>query len=359
MSNSFEDLKAQWRPGEIDDDTDVLAETLRRRQEVRRETDQQDARQEHEHHEQTFEREHEVTEGDIGHSGSSGGGSASGQQPVESSAPEAMPQRDDPDDGEHSVSSAEQEAEPVEIDATEKDQPADDADEAVDEEPSVPEGISDQDEVVEVEVQPVVGGAGRTERGTAVPRARRTGGASETGFVRGVAFSHGSEEVVLKRFPKELAERLRSLAATSLGEGFASEMSLTQLVAAFVVARLAEPFETDENTERAVAAFRDDDPRLAMIEDHTGELLSDVDSLRRDLSRMRDVLGEVSLTSETVQMGVSYLVVDRTIGMNTDGLTPSSIDVDQPKVLEATDNIRRRTKQQRAQRAVREGRRMS
>lgn len=357
MSNSFEDLKAQWRPGEIDDDTDALAQTLRRRQEVRRETDQQDVREDQTHREETFEREHEQAAEDLQH----GGGASGGAEPVEGSASEVMPQRDDLDDGEHTASSADDDEEEQEDTAedpeVEEAQPTDDPDE----DSYVPEDITDQDEV-EPDPQPAVSGAGRNERGRAVSKARTSGAATEassTGFFRGVAFAHGSEEVVLKRFPKELAERLRSLAATSLGEGFASEMSLTQLVAAFVAARLAEPFETDENTGRAMAAFRDDDPRLATIEDRTGELLSDVDSLRRDLARVRDVLGEVSLTGETIQMGVSYLVVDRTIGVSTDGLTPSSIDVDQPKVLEATDNIRRRTKQQRAQRAVREGRRMA
>lgn len=355
MSNSFEDLKAQWRPGEIDDD-DALAQTLRRRQEVRRETDQQDVREDQTHREETFEHEHEQAAEDLQH----GGGASGGAEPVEGSAPEAMPQRDDLDDGEHTASSVdddEEQEDVTEAPEIEEAQPTDDPDE----DSYVPEDIMDQDEVGP-DPQPVVSGAGRNERGRTVSKARTPGAAAEassTGFVRGVAFAHGSEEVVLKRFPKELAERLRSLVATSLGEGFASEMSLTQLVAAFVAARLAEPFETDENTGRAMAAFRDDDPRLATIEDRTGELLSDVDSLRRDLARVRDVLGEVSLTGETVQLGVSYLVVDRTIGVSTDGLTPSSIDVDQPKVLEATDNIRRRTKQQRAQRAVREGRRMA
>lgn len=344
MSSSFEDLKSQWRPGEVDDTP--LEETLLRRQELRREQEHQEREQEVEQREETFEREHS-TEERAQHGGESTSGTGAGG-PSEGAGAEPLPQRDDPDDGEHASSQIEDDklaAEDVEPEPALEEEP---------EEISEPES----DPIEEPDAsESEVSGAGESQRARPVRKAASA--PQPSGFTRGVAFSHSSEEVVLKRFPKELADRLRQLAAVSLGESFAGELSLTQLVAAFVASRLGEPFETDGNTEQVVAAFREDDPRLSVVEDRTGDLLSDMDALRRDVARMRETLGEVSLTGESVQMGVSYLLVDRTLGVNTDGLTPGSIDVDQPRVLEATDNIRRRTKQQRSARMVREGRRLS
>lgn len=157
-----------------------------------------------------------------------------------------------------------------------------------------------------------------------------------------VGFSHEGEDTVLKKFPKPLVERLREMLAGHVGREFADKCSTSALVTAFMVAKLGISYTTDANTTRAMHAFRELEPQLSVLENNTAEMYEGLQQLGAVVRAMGSRLREVGDSLEGVELSNAYLVMSRLVGLNTDTATERNLEVDQPRVLVAREQIRSR-----------------
>lgn len=322
---SFDDRINDWKPPTADD----LEISLPPRREIKKEKPVEEPR-------------------DVGqHGGGSDGASTEAHGDAGTGGAEPTPQRDDPDEGEHTDSTQEQvaarAARRVENDAESKDdsqeQPPVDA-------PAEP-AASELELPAPVHREPV---------DVKKVLAETTG--SEPRVFRRTAFSAGDgiDELTLTRFPRVAVDRLRLLLAPTLGGEFSESMSAPALVTAFLVAYAGVELDLDENTTAAADAFRRSDSRVSTIEDKidlTLDRLLEVAAIaQRSDERSRQTAGVV----DALDFGVSFLVTDRVAGLTTADMNETNVDVTSKKVLVARDTIRARTKQQRTIEKQRDGR---
>lgn len=287
---------------------------------------------------------------DLGQHGGAAEGSPADAHGDASSSAEPVPQRDEPDDGEHTDSTEQEVAaraaptaeEPVEKASEPEEVPAEaeapvEPDEELDE---IPEPVAKEPLSTKKQLAAIAGSEPRTFQ--------------KTGFSSG-----GVETVLVKRFPQPLVDRLRLSLAPAVGGEFAEALSAPALITAFLMAKTGVELDVDANTAVAVDVFRQVDPRLLAVEDKIDEVMNDVsqlaDAMKISLKRIADTGNVV----DGMEFSVAYLVADRVAGLTTADTDETNVDVTQKKVLTARENIRKRSKAQRTIEKQRDGRRMA
>lgn len=281
-----------------------------------------------------------------------GGDSAAADTHAETStASEPAPQRDDPDEGEHTDSTQEQvaarRASPVEEPATPTEEPAaapaedDRADDEVEipavfaPEPPTPEPADLHEALAAID--------GRTPRE----------------FKR-IGFSSGDAKTVLvKKFPQPLVDRLRVLLAVGTGGDFAEQISAPAIIAAYLTAATGVELDVDENTAVAIEAFRANEPRMASVEDRLEQMAGGIDRLADAMQLGLKRISETGHTVDAMDFATSFLVADRVAGIATVDTNETNVDVADKKVLAARERIRSRAKEHRTIETQREGRRLA
>jgi hypothetical protein len=265
-------------------------------------------------------------------------------------AAEPAPQRDDPDDGEHTDSN-EQELAARARKAAARDTEGEEAPPAA-ESDVAPEP---DDETTEYAVTP---DASAAEEPVNLREAlSKIEGTTPKAFKR-IGFSSGedTETLTVTRFPQPAVDKLRLMLAPSVGGEFAEAISTPALITAFMLAKTGLDLDVDANTAIAANAFRGFDPRLSQVEDKIDDMMSDVAQLA---SAMKLSLKRVSDTGHVVdglEFSMAYLVADRVAGLTTADTDETNVDVTQKKVLVARENIRTRAKAQRTIEKQRAGR---
>jgi hypothetical protein len=286
------------------------------------------------------------------HNDASGGGAA-----------EPAPQRDDPDDGEH-TDSTEQAVEARAAAAAAKA-----AAQAEDEDPEpevLPTEVTVEDEVTVEEdeaddVAEIMSQLAAEEKKTQSVRQVLADipGSSPRTFQKTGFSSGGVETLSVTRFPQPLVDRLRLALAPAVGGEFAEALSSAALITAFLIAKTGLELDVDANTSVAVDVFRQVDPRLLAIEEKMDETMSDVlklaDAMKLSLKRISDTAKVV----DTLDFSMSYLIADRVAGLTTTDTDETNVDVAQKKVLVARERIQKRAKEQRQIERERAGRRLS
>lgn len=346
MSSNFEEIRARHVGVDPDyaDDMELPARLEQRR---RRDEGAQERREaEHEVAQAPVEAEREP----VGEHGGAGGGGGEA-----ASAPEAMPQRDEPDEGEHS-SSAEPQEEPVVEEGPQDEEDLRTAEPEEDEEP-----VQEADEGPD----PVEEEAQEAQASLEAPAARLTAprmpeGAEPLVWTKNLGFgyrdSKGAAGTYLRAFPAELVEVLREQLAP-FGPEFAKEASAPALVTAFVLARLGLTVpELDANTAQAVRAFALLSPELASLEQRVGdvgeglvEVLRALQGLRRDV----DAVGEVA---RVVEMTNAYVLTDRYEQVAPPQATAKDVELRHPRVLATRSGLAKQARAQHKAEVLREGR---
>lgn len=332
----FDDLIAnRVRPGEdyAEDMTLDLPSQIDPRAEQRQE-------EEYEREQERHEVATEVVEAERDAVGQRGGSSAADNPDQQASAPEAMPQRDEPDEGEH-ASSQPAEEEPVVEPEPEPEAP----------EPE-PEPVQVDDEL-QVEPEPVES-AEQRER-YELPAPHRPEGMEDLVWKHTYAFRYEQapqdaedgkvKYSHIKTFPAELVDVLR-LQLRPFGAEFADSISIPSLVTAFVAAQIGADLDVDEATMQATKAFRLLAPEIAALEQRLsgaeGELASmskEVGGLRKEMRAVTEVLGSVELTN-------ALLLADRFEAVIPPGSTVKTLELRHPKVLGARNTLRKAVKDQ-------------
>ena len=276
--------------------------------------------------------------GEHGGAASSDAGAAGSDSPGEaaaSSTSEPEPQRDEPDEGEHTDSTEEQVA-------TRARQAA-----AARVEDTKPEPDVADDDVEPAEADEAPGSAPelRPERPSLQQVLATTEGTAPRAFKR-IAFSSGEDtpETNVARVPQPLIDHLRRMLAPSLGGTFAESISAPALLTAFLTVKAGITLQLDDNTAAAADAFRQFEPRLAAVEDRVEEVSAGLqqlaDAIRLGLKRTAES-GDVL---DVLEYGLAYLITDRVAGVSTVDVDETSVDVTQKKVLRARETIRSRSR---------------
>lgn len=343
-----EDVKIEL-PERRDADHEAALEAAQ----AQREQQQRDGQQQRRADEEAVQREvteDARTEPGPGTQGGQGtGGSAGGSSAVEAvQGPPPAPQRDEPDEGGVAEAAADEDETAV-----------DDVSDAGSEEGEDEEESAAPAEVIsgDPEVDDLVRTIEEPEEPESIHGTRE--GTRPGTFTRGQGFTHESEETIIKRFPKQLVDRLRVMVGGYLGDAFAEQLSGPALVTAFISARLGVPFEVDDNTAQAAAAFRELEPQLGALESRVDELVEAQHEMSRGFTQMARRVGALGESVEGMELSTAYVLVDRVVGMRTEGQTESNIRVDDQRILRARENIRARTKAQRMLEETRKGRRIS
>lgn len=267
---------------------------------------------------------------------------------------EPVPQRDDPDDGEHTDSTDEEVAARARASqpepADQPDEPEKQSEDGAVEVVSEPEDTQVAAEVPEPEpTQPV--NMRQALAGITVnePRAFQ-----KTGFSSG-----GVETTVVKRFPVPLVDRLRLSLAPAVGGEFAEALSAPALLTAFLIAKTGVELDVDPNTAVAVEIFRQVDPRLLAVENKIDEVMDDVSRLADAMKLGLQRIGDTGTVVDALEFSTAYLIADRVAGLTTTDTNETNVDVTQKKALTARENIRKRAKAQRTIERQRDGRRMA
>lgn len=390
MSGSFEDMLREMRMPDSSDIKIVLPDAEgfeAERERARREREQRetDAREEREQQEQreAESRDAQAEEQSAGEHGGAGGGSQE-QVSQASQAPEPAPQRDDPDEGEHSSSegeepvvAAEEEADP-EPEPVVEEAPSDDAKE--DEEPGDEEGEEEED-ALRPEI--VVGQTTAAERDRQAVQMRKhfLQGAK---WDRSVGFSFDgkndspppkapknesdadkakrealppSRTTQMKTFPKALVEALRRAAEPAYGTGELDEASAASLLTAFIIARTGIRVPgIDANTEGLAKVFSSAEPHLVALEDRLEDFHRDVDELSRGLALIGRRVAEIGESVDSVEMSNAYLLADRVDPISTDGVTAATIDLLDRRAQAAGRKAREASKAERRRKQYENGR---
>jgi hypothetical protein len=296
-----------------------------------------------------------VAEPELGqHGGSADGSSASSEahgDVATSSTPEPAPQRDEPDDGEHTDSTESQIAARARLVASEDVESPEDVSEAA-EEPEQPQPT--------VELLPEPAPTPRKEPVNVRAVLASTEGSDPRAFKR-LGFSAGEdvETLTVTRFPQPAIDKLRLLLAPSLGGDFAEQISSPALITAFLVATIGVDLELDENTAAAADAFRTSDARISGVEDRLDQVASNVEQLANAMKMSLSRVADTGNLVEGMEFALAYLIADRVAGLSTTDVNETNIDVAQKKVLTARESIRKRAKAQRTIEKQQDGRRMS
>lgn len=278
---------------------------------------------------------------DVGQHG--GGAETPGDASSTAADSTPLPQRDEPDEGEHTDSTQEQ-----------MDQRAPRADTGAEEsvEPRDVAGHREASDVMaseDIEMPSTESDEPAESTRTTLKRAlTSTEGKTPRGRVR-AAFSPGAHTPTLtvKRFPQPLVDKLRILIAPKLGGEFAETISASALVSAFLVAQLGVDLDFDESTAAAVDAFRDEDQRVTVIEDRIELALQNIDQLAQATRLGLKRVSEVGVTADSIDFAVAYLLTDRVAGLSTADVNESNVDVTQKKVLVARSQVRAAARAQR------------
>ncbi len=287
-------------------------------------------------------------------SGMSSSGGSSG-----AAAPEAMPERDEPDDGEHTDSTEE------EVSARETARTEDEDDEepmsglVVRTVPVKPvstdqsAGAAEPESSVRTEKEFVQTPAGASSGDRVAVATKPDGTLGDVVGTRSVPYvkrkykAGDPSEVVAVKPPLVLMQHLRQSLEATAGSEFAEGISAASLLTAFLLAKTGLQMDVDENTEIAANIFREVDPRLLSIENKIDEVLSRanrIDEVNARAAQRQKVTGEVI---DGMEFALSYLLFDRTIGVDTLGITPENFNVVHSDVLTIRERVRKRTREQR------------
>lgn len=324
---SFSDRLEDWKPPSNDD----LEISLPPRREPRREPPVEGER-------------------DLGQHG--GGAEASPNDDHNDVVAEPEPQRDQPDEGEHTDSTQEQ----VAARAARQ--------QAVAEESPDEEVAASEPEAAEEEASPepdrVTLPAPVQREPVDVKKVLSETVGTEPRVFKRVAFSAGDgDEIRLTRFPAAAIDRVRLLLAPSLGGEFAENMSATALVTAFLVAYAGVELELDENTTVAADALRRSDAHVAAVEDRMEQAMDRILEVAAIAKRIDERTAQTATVVDAVDFGVSFLVTDRVAGVSTADMNETNVDVTSRKVITARNTIRIKTKEQRMIEKQRDGRSMA
>ncbi len=251
-----------------------------------------------------------------------------------------VPQRDEPDDGEHTDSTEAQVLARATAAAPEEAEEVDAAGVTAEE---APEEAAADPEPAEVEDEAPTSPQDPAADLLAIE------GTDPKAFKRGVGFSYdkGVKDTTVTRFPQPIIDKLRLQLAASTSGAFAEAISAPALITAFLVANLGIEFNVDENTAAAIDGFRTTDPRLLGIEEKLELALASIDRVAAT-SRVAVARATTAANAaETVEYATAYLVADRVAGLSTSDVNETNVDVTQPKALTVRDAIRSRSKAQR------------
>lgn len=290
--------------------------------------------------------------------GQHGGAADAHSDVVATAAAEPEPQRDDPDDGEHTDSTEQEVAARLQRAAAAADeeeqqnqQPEEPAEEPV-EPAELPEAEDEDEQAIAAEPK-----AAQKPLNVKQQLAQIKG--SEPRTVQKTGFSTGDvETLTVTRFPQALVDRLRLSLAPSVGGEFAEALSSGALITAFLIAKTGVELDVDANTRVAVDVFRQVDPRLLAVENKLDEVMSDVSQLANAMKLSLNRVSETANVVDGMEFSVAYLIADRVAGLTTTDIDETNVDVAQKKVLTARENIRKRAKAQRTIEKQRDGRRM-
>lgn len=289
---------------------------------------------------------------DLGQHGGAADGSpaASDTHGDVASGSDPEPQRDEPDDGEHTDSTEEQVSTREQRAAEQaSEQAAEPEDTATVPEP---EPAAEQAPSPEPPAAPVLPPVSVKQELAGIagdkPRAFQ-----KTGFSSG-----GVETVLVKRFPQPLVDRLRLSLAPVVGGEFAEAMSAPALITAFLIAKTGVELDVDANTAVAVDVFRQVDPRLLAVEDKIDYVMGGMTQLANSMDLSLRRIADTGNIADVLEFSMAYLVADRVAGLTTTDTNETNVDVAQKKVLVARESIRTRSKAQRKIEQEREGRRM-
>lgn len=276
------------------------------------------------------------------HGGTSAASGAGDGQSDSAVAVDPQPQRDEPDEGEHTDSTEEQVASRAQRTKTAAAEVTDQGE----------ENASGQDpEQAATPVMEPVAPAAAPEQNE-----QRLEGSTPRVFKR-VGASYGDVPVThLKRFPQPAADTLRAMLARSTGTEFAESISIPAMVTAFLMAHTGLHLEVDENTAAAAQAFRDDNPRLSRVEDRVEETLENIDQLAGALKLGLRRIADTATIAENLEFGVSFLVGDRVARMATPEIDETSVKIVQKKTLIVRERMRAQAKAQRTIEKQNEGR---
>ncbi|HEU5223058.1 MAG TPA: hypothetical protein VFU07_05180 [Candidatus Lumbricidophila sp.] len=165
---------------------------------------------------------------------------------------------------------------------------------------------------------------------------------------RGFKFD-GSGTVQVKSFPASLEKRLREDLASMTNEQFASDLPISQLLAAFVasevgaLARADELEGLDENTRTALQAFRMIDhrtgtveQRLSTLEDTSEQTLKQVEVTMRTLQRYAE-------QARLLENAVVFLVTERIDPSSFATVAPAQAQLLDGKYRQTRDRLRQLT----------------
>ncbi|WP_143736579.1 hypothetical protein [Plantibacter flavus] len=261
-----------------------------------------------------------------------------------------QPQRDDPDDGEHTDSTEEAVAAraPVPVVVDESQSAPETGDEAMD----VTEAAEETQEPLD-ELNSTSGDSARIE-----PRVKELG--SQPRVFQRIGFSSGDVDVSqVGRFPQPLIDHLRASLAPSVGADFAQAISSTALLTAFISAKTGFVLEVDPNTAVAIDVFRQVDPRLLSVEDRMEAMASDMALMSTQLLKHVEQAKASTQIIEALEYSNAYIIADRVAGISTNDTDEHTVDVTQKRVVIARDTIRKSAAGHRKIERERSGRRMA
>lgn len=272
-------------------------------------------------------------------SGGSGGSGASGSSPGTSagaSAPEAHPQRDEPDDGEHAESVA------AEVEDPQPEQPEPESAPVPD--PVTPEPLTDPPLPAEP-TDVVTASAARVSPAAAAEDKKpwlASVGSQPMSYEREVHFNHEGETTILKKMSRPMIDQLRIKMATITGGDFADRISGASLITAFTAVKLGFPMEADENTAKAMRAFEMMEPRLDAIEEHAAEISRDIVMMADQMTKMNKKMLIMERSTRAIELVQSYAFTDRVLG-GVDGAnsTAESIRLNAPQAQQTRTELRR------------------
>jgi hypothetical protein len=132
-----------------------------------------------------------------------------------------------------------------------------------------------------------------------------------------------------------------------------ADYSQDRLVVGYLTATLGLPAdELDAKTQEVVLAFRKEDPMLAMM----GLFEAALNKQSNLLERMNEAAGSTRMTSDVIELGLAYLLAERTGTLDTIHSTPENLDMTQRKVIGARDRARNQAMRQVSQEKATKGR---
>ena len=391
MSGSFEDMLRSMQQVSASDISIELPDTESfeaQRERARRENEERLRAEERDREAAALaEQESREVQAEEQGGGELGGtaGSAAGQASAAQQAPDPVPQRDEPDEGEHASSAPEEPVSAPEPEPEEEEEP-----EPIDEPPAPAEPAQEDDgaeEPPDPSIRPEIGvGPGHA---TPVERDRaavalRSHLLHDARWDRSLGFSFEgkndpsptkgpkgesdedrkkrealppSRTTQIKAFPRALVEALRRAAEPAYGSGELDDASAASLVTAFIVARTGiAPPGLDANTEGLARVFSSAEPHLVTLEDRLQDFHNDVQILARGIKLMDEKVRAAVDSAEATEAGVAYLLADRVDPIPTDGISASNIDLLDRRAQAAGRKARDVSRAERARRQYEDGR---